>query len=231
MPIKGLIFDKDGTLFDFQATWSVFAREMIIQEANGDDRIRHSLSETLGFDFENNRFHADSLVIAETVEVVATAVLSVLPHLDKDALIARMNAAASTVPQIEAVPLRELFTKLKSMGYTLGIATNDAEVSARAHLDGFNIAQFFDFVAGYDSGFGGKPAPGQLLAFCQKSELDPNECAMVGDSLHDLESGRAAGMTTVGVLTGPATADDLAPLADIVFPTIAELPNWLANLD
>lgn len=231
MPIEGLIFDKDGTLFDFQATWSAWAREVITQEANGDDRIQHSLSETLGFDFESSRFRADSLVIAETVEVTAGAVLTVLPHLELNALIERMNAAASKVPQIEAAPLRALFAELKNAGYMLGIATNDAEAPAYAHLEGSKIAQHFDFVAGYDSGYGGKPAPGQLLAFCQQNQLQPSQCAMVGDSLHDLEAGRAAGMTTVGVLTGPASAEDLAPLADIVFPTIAELPDWLANLD
>jgi phosphoglycolate phosphatase len=50
---------------------------------------------------------------------------------------------------------------------------------------------------------------------------------MVGDSLHDLHAGRAAGMRTVAVLTGMASHADLAPHADLVLPHIGHLPDWL----
>ena len=50
---------------------------------------------------------------------------------------------------------------------------------------------------------------------------------MVGDSTHDLIAGRAAGMWTVGVLTGIAATDELAPYADAVLPDIGHLPGWL----
>jgi len=82
---------------------------------------------------------------------------------------------------------------------------------------------------GADSGFGGKPAPGQLLQFLSVTGLAAQDCLMVGDSLHDLDAGRAAGMKTVGVLTGPATRDVLTPAADIVLPSIGELPEWIAS--
>jgi phosphoglycolate phosphatase len=51
--------------------------------------------------------------------------------------------------------------------------------------------------------------------------------AMVGDSRHDLQAGRAAGMRTVAVLTGIAKAADLADLADVILPDIGALPAWL----
>ena len=50
---------------------------------------------------------------------------------------------------------------------------------------------------------------------------------MVGDSLHDLDAGRAAGMRTVAVLTGIAGAAALAPHADVVLNHIGELPDWV----
>ena len=50
---------------------------------------------------------------------------------------------------------------------------------------------------------------------------------MIGDSAHDLASGRAAGMPTVAVLTGPASRDDLAPHADVVLADIAPFPAGL----
>ena len=52
---------------------------------------------------------------------------------------------------------------------------------------------------------------------------------MVGDSLHDLQSGRAAGMVTIAVLTGVADTSELAPFADVVLPDISHIPAWLAQ--
>ncbi|MBU1835047.1 MAG: HAD hydrolase-like protein, partial [Alphaproteobacteria bacterium] len=69
----------------------------------------------------------------------------------------------------------------------------------------------------------------QLLAFCNATGLDPAHCAMIGDSTHDLEAGQAAGMVCIGVLTGPASFDDLTPQADVVLNSIADLPDWLAS--
>ena len=122
-----------------------------------------------------------------------------------------------------------LLDGLRDSGYRLGVATNDAEAPARAHLNSAGITDRFDFIAGYDSGHGGKPAPGQLLAFAARIGQPPERCVMVGDSRHDLNAGRAAGFATVGVLTGFASEQDLSDLADVVLPDIGHLPAWLAS--
>ena len=67
------------------------------------------------------------------------------------------------------------------------------------------------------------------LAFAAHIGVEPCRIAMVGDSLHDLQAGRAAGMTTIGVLTGLAEADALAPMADVILPDIGHIPEWLAK--
>ncbi len=226
--IRGIIFDKDGTLFDFNATWGVWAQDMLRAEAGGDEARLATLADVLGYDLARSRFVPGSIVIAETVEVVARAMLPHLSETDPEVLITRMNAAASKVPQVEAAPLIPFCQTLASRGFTLGIATNDAEAPARAHLQAAGVIDAFSFVAGFDSGHGGKPAPGQLMAFCHATGLAPAECVMVGDSLHDLHAGQAAGMRTVGVLTGPASREELAPAADIVLGSIADMPDWLA---
>jgi phosphoglycolate phosphatase len=92
------------------------------------------------------------------------------------------------------------------------------------------VLEMFDFVAGCDSGWGGKPAPGQLLAFAQHLGIDPAQAAMVGDSTHDLHAARAAGMAAVAVLTGVAEADELAPHADVVLADIGGIAAWLDQI-
>ena len=229
--IAGLIFDKDGTLFDFHATWGAWARDLLHRETTTRPEMREPLARALGFDLEAGRFHKSSLVIASTAREVATAALPYLPDDDVDTVMARFNAAAARAPQVEAAPLGPLLGRLGRAGLTLGVATNDAEAPARAHLRAAGVEGCFAFIAGSDSGHGGKPAPGQLLAFCAATGLDPAACAMVGDSTHDLHAGRAAGMTTIAVLTGPADHADLAPHADVVLVSIAEVPGVLGLPD
>lgn len=225
--IRAVLFDKDGTLFDFEATWSAWAARMVRELAEGDDAQAARLAGAMRFDLARQRFDPASPVIAGTPQELTALLLPHLPGVTAAALVARLDAAAATAPLAEAVPLAPLLAGLRGRGLRLGVATNDAEAPARAHLAAVGVAGAFDFVAGYDSGFGAKPAPGMLLAFAEAMALAPAEVAMVGDSRHDLAAGRAAGMATVGVLTGMAAAEELADLADAVVPDIGHLPGWL----
>lgn len=226
--ICGIVFDKDGTLFDFQATWGAWARRLLLDLAGGDHACAAELGAVVGYDFAADRFCADSPVIAGTTAEIAERLLPHLPGASPLTLLARMNMLAAEAPQAEAVPLLPLLRQLKEAGLKIGLATNDAEGPARAHLSGAGVLDLFDFVAGFDSGHGAKPAAGQLLAFADLAGLDPASIAMVGDSRHDLHAARAAGMAAVAVLTGLAQRDDLEPHADAVLPDIGHLPDWLA---
>ncbi len=235
--LAGILFDKDGTLFDFHATWGVWAQGLLEELAGGDMALARHLGASIGYRFADPAaggkagFLAASPVIAGTPEVIAAALLPHLPGVDAAALVALMNARATLAPQTPAVPLRPLLGGLRDRGLRLGLATNDAEAPARAHLAAAGVTDLFDFVAGYDSGHGAKPAPGQLLAFARAFGLAPASVLMVGDSTHDLVAGRRAGMRTLAVLTGLATAADLAPHADVVLADIGAIPDWLAGQD
>lgn len=228
--IKGLVFDKDGTLFDFSATWEAWAVAFLLRASDGDRDRAAEVGRHIGFDLDTQKFNRDSIVIAGTPGEVTKALAPHFAHLNYDELLNLLNEEAEKAPQREAVPLTPLLTLLRERGFKLGVATNDAETPARAHLNQSNVTMFFDFIAGFDSGHGGKPAPGQLLAFAAHTGLDPSTVAMVGDSTHDLRAGRAAGMTCIAVLTGLATTDELAPFADIVLPDIGHLPAWLDSI-
>lgn len=225
--IRGLVFDKDGTLFDFNATWSAWCDGFIQGIAGGDPDRAVALAETLGFDLGTRRFRKSSPMVAGTMEIVVAAVRALRPDLAEAGLRRHIATSTSAAPQVEAAPLAALLDRLRAAGLTLGVATNDSEAPARAHLMRAGVLDRFTFIAGYDSGHGAKPTPGMLLAFCAATGIPPEACAMIGDSTHDLDSGRAAGMRTVGVLTGLASFDDLAPHADIVLPDIGALPGWL----
>ena len=227
--IKGVVFDKDGTLFDFNATWGAWARGVLEAETVQAPETLIPLAHALGYDLDAGLFRKDSVVIASTVAEIAAIAMLIVGETSAAAMIDRFNAAATTAPQIEATPLVPFLTNLKARGLKLGVATNDGEAPARAHLAKSKVEHLFDFIAGSDSGFGGKPAIGQLTAFCTATDLPPQACVMVGDSTHDLYAGAAAGMTTVAVLTGVAERAELAPHADVVLASIVDLPAWLAR--
>jgi phosphoglycolate phosphatase len=224
--IRGIVFDKDGTLFDFRASWGRWASGFITQLARDPDHAA-VLAKAIGYLPASNSFAPDSPVIAATAADIAAALL---PHLDgftHARLTDAIDEAAAGVPMSEAVPLVPLLSALRARGLKLGVATNDSEAPARAHLERHGLTGLLDFMAGYDSGHGAKPGPGMCLAFAAATGLDPAHILMVGDSRHDLEAGRAAGMRPIAVLTGIARSADLAPHAEVVLTDIGELPAWL----
>jgi phosphoglycolate phosphatase len=229
--VRGIVFDKDGTLFDFQTTWAAVTGRMLSVLAEGDPTLEARLAAAAGYDLGARKLLPGSVIVASTVVEAADVLISAMPPgTDRGRVIDIMLRLAETAPQVEAVPLVPYFDGLRARGLALGIATNDGEEPARVHLEKAGVLGHMAFIAGYDSGHGAKPAAGQLHAFCAATGLPPEAVLMVGDSRHDLIAGRAAGMRTVGVLTGLATADDLAPEATVVFAHIGHIPGWLDTL-
>ncbi|MBE1283944.1 MAG: HAD-IA family hydrolase [Rhodobacteraceae bacterium] len=228
MPVDALLFDKDGTLFDFAATWSAWTGRLIRDFAKGDPAHASRIAEVLGFDLERETFAPDSVVIAHSNDEIAEALSAVLPGQSAEEIAVYMAESAAEADLVPATDLHDLLDRLIGRGLVLGVMTNDAELSARAQLSAAGVLERFTFVAGCDSGYGAKPDPDPLLAFCEAVGVSPERTAMVGDSAHDLVAGRAAGMRTLGVLTGMAGSEALQPHADAVLPDIGHIPGWLA---
>ena len=221
--IRGLLFDKDGTLFDFEKTWNSWTSRILTEVSKQSDVSISALADAIDFDLKAGKLLPQSIVIAGTHRQVTAALHTKLSNWDFEHLESYLLDYVIETRQYEVVPLQKYFQKLKSEGLLLGVMTNDAERGAQAHLAAAGILDLLDFVAGSDTGFGCKPAPEPLLAFAKITGLKPDEIAMVGDSLHDLQAAQAAGMMRIAVLTGVATEDELKKHADLVLPSIANL--------
>ncbi len=231
--IKGVLFDKDGTLIDFTATWREAVEKIASHLAEGDVTLTTALCDAVGYDIRTKVFLPGSPVVAGSVDMVAELMASILPKWSAAEVEDLANRTALEMGADDLAPvarLRETLVALREMGFSLGVATHDAEATAHANIKMLGVDDLFDFVAGYDSGHGHKPGPGMPNAFAKAISADPAETVMVGDSVHDLGAGRAAGCAlSIGVLTGPATEAELAPEGDIVLPSIADLPDMLAQ--
>ncbi|APG46256.1 HAD family hydrolase [Phaeobacter porticola] len=227
MPVDALLFDKDGTLFDFALTWDRWTGRMLDLLAEGDMARMQQMADAIDYDLQQGKIRPSSLVIAATNRQVAEALAPHVPQMDLDQLELYMAESAGEAELAEAVPLAAFLDDLLARGKVLGVMTNDAELSAKNQLSRSGVLDRFAFVAGFDSGHGAKPDAAPLLAFCTATGIVPERTAMVGDSLHDLVAGDAAGMRRIGVLTGLAVAADLERHADVILPDIGHIPAWL----
>lgn len=227
-PLRAVLFDKDGTLFDFVKSWGGWTKTVIDTLSDGNQACADALSQALGYDRQAGRFDPASPVIAGTVQDAVDLITPHIPPQRARTLAAFLMNSSKRATMVPPVPLVPLLAGLRARGLVLGVATNDAEAVAHSHLQAAGISGFFDHVLGYDSGHTPKPAPDMLLAFADRAGLMPGTIAMVGDSTHDLHAGRAAGMVCIGVLTGLADEATLAPHADLVLPDIGHLAAHLA---
>jgi phosphoglycolate phosphatase len=206
---------------------------MILSLANGDPERIEAQARNLHFVLDEKRFLPTSPIIAGSTADYGPLWGEALGRSDIDRLREEIDAI-SAVESLKALsPIDDpvaVCAELVAMGLGVGVATNDSEASARRQIETLGIDGRVSFIVGYDSGHGGKPDPGMVLAFARFLDVDPSAVAMVGDSLHDLDAARAAGALAVAVLTGPAERAELEPHADLVIEHIGELPRLLASL-
>ncbi|HCH23365.1 MAG TPA: hypothetical protein DE179_03615 [Oceanospirillaceae bacterium] len=228
--IEAILFDKDGTLLDFHATWLPKGRELLDKLCAGDVALMSHLMVKAGYDAASGRILSGSILAAGNNLDIAQVWAPELgmPIAELEAFINAEFAASDSHPSVPVDRLTSSLQKLHDMGYTLGVATMDSEKGINATLTPFSCLHLFGFLAGYDSGHGSKPGPGMVQGFCQAMGLQPQQVMVVGDNTHDLHMGLSAGAgVVVGVLTGTSVGADLHE-ADFVLDSIADLPQLLS---
>jgi phosphoglycolate phosphatase len=231
--VRGLLFDKDGTLFDFNATWMPLYLETANEVAGGDKALALRLLVESGYDAASQRLDPRSPLAAGTNAQIAEIWAQIAGGEWSVARLTRRfdaNFAKSMAMRPTPVTdLASLFGRLKAKGLKIGVATMDSHAAARAAIETFELVGLVDFACGYDSGHGHKPGPGMVEAFCRAVELAAKDVAVVGDTPHDMHMARAAGAgLAIGVLTGVSPREVLADHADRVLASIAELDDLLA---
>ena len=248
--IQAIVFDKDGTLIDFNAMWATWlidlARRLELRVENGALRtnspqdqfsilnsqfsISEQLFQALDFDYQTGRVIPGGRFAVEpmarlrelTVEVLRAAGL---PNL----------AAVQVVEDVWYLPdpvalarpladLPAIFGALRARGFHIAVATSDDHAPTEATLASLGVAALVDAICGADDGVPNKPAPDMVLRLCEQLDVPPERVVVVGDAVADLQMGRAAGAgLVVGVLSGLSSAALLAPYADALISSVADL--------
>ncbi|MCE2747674.1 MAG: HAD-IA family hydrolase [Rhodobacter sp.] len=94
--IDGIVFDKDGTLFDFRRSWGGWVQGVLAELATGSGHAA-ALADVLGFDRATGDFLADSPVIAASTAEIADVLLPLLPETNDVEASARAHLLAQDV--------------------------------------------------------------------------------------------------------------------------------------
>jgi phosphoglycolate phosphatase len=92
--------------------------------------------------------------------------------------------------------------RLEEAGFRLAVCTNKYEGLSVQLMESLGIAHRFAAICGRDSFPYFKPDPRHLTLTVEKAGGDPSRAVMVGDSVTDIATARAAGIPSVAVTFG-----------------------------
>jgi len=209
--IKGILFDKDGTLLEFHSTQH-YIYATLLACLKDDYRVPQplvrQLSEALGH--LPDRLAPDSLLQFSTNQQIAQALFDAYelytkgrrwqqPFDANDLLeLIEQLSLGEDVPYVALPHVPETLSYLRRKDYKLGVATVDTYTATVAGLEKTGILEYFDYLG---SGEDSRPKPDTSLAdgFCSQCGVLPSELLIVGDGENDLVFAENVGAHFIGI--------------------------------
>lgn len=205
-----VLFDLDGTLID--------STDLILAS------YRHTMREHLGQDQPDQEW-------LETIGCPLRVQMKDFARDDAevDAMVATYRAhnhAAHDELVRPFVRMRGVLEDLMAGGAVLGIVTSKHSAGTAMGLRACGLeSDWFQTIVTSDSVEEHKPHPRPVLAALEDLGVVPgNDVLFIGDSVHDMRSGMAAGVSTAAAAWGPYEAPGLGSVEpDYWFRSITEL--------
>lgn len=201
---RGVVFDKDGTLFDLDTRWLPWFETFVggVAAGCGDPSLAPVIAAALGV--ERDGLLADRPAAIDTATNIRDLVVAVLVSGGRAAAAARRlvieaENAASPGPLVPLGDLRSTLWRLAKGGRRIGIATADGRGNSIAELEQFDVLHLVDTLRCGDDDGPVKPDPTVLWGIADEWGLTPAQLLYVGDNRHDLATARSAGVPFVAV--------------------------------
>ena len=210
------IFDLDGTLIDSRSDIA-FSLNLVLARMNMPGLSESRVGDFVGSGVQKlvERTLQEITGHQPAAELVQTSITLFREEygkhlLDKTRLCYGVSAALDRLPWA-----------------AFAVVTNKPESFSRRILEGLGVGNRFCTILGGDSIRNRKPHPEALLKAMEVCKASPSETAMVGDSAVDIQAGKAAGVTTCGVLGGFRPREELeAAGCDVIIENMLELPDY-----
>ena len=192
-----ILFDLDGTLID-SVTLIVESARFAFEACGRTDFDELAWLADLGMPLPTmfRRFAANEAEVTALIEAYREFQLG-----NHDALVTAYPGVPETV------------NTLRAMGFRLAIVTSKSEPLAERGLAHVGILEPFETIVGLHGCSNHKPHPEPVHVALERLGVAPGDAWFIGDSPHDMNAGRAAGVTTLGALWGPFSRDQIAAAA------------------
>lgn len=207
-----LIFDWDGTLMDSAGVIAV-----CIQAASRDMGLpmpsREAASHVIGLGLRE----ALEMLFPDLPEAAHPELAGHYRRhfLSQDALIPLFDGA------------RELLAELHAGGHLLAVATGKARRGLDRAFEHSGLESYFHASRTADETFS-KPHPAMIEELLDELAIAPERALMIGDTSHDLDMARNAGIASLAAGYGAHPAESLAEFGALaVCHNFAELAAWL----
>jgi HAD superfamily hydrolase (TIGR01509 family) len=214
--IGSMIFDLDGTLIDSVPAYFALT-ETILQRIGLPPAPEQSITK----------------VMIEGMDAVEEMIPGEMMHrrnelIDRFIVEGRKALRHMFSNEIEPIPgITELFSALSNRQIRIGLATSthrrfmDLKLTP---LERIGLLDSIEAIVAIEDAPQKKPAPDPLLACALQLGHPPDRSVYVGDNRIDIQAGKAAGMMTIGVLTG---LDDRETLKredpTVIFESVADI--------
>ena len=200
MALSTFLFDLDGTIIDsIELILRSYRHTMALHRCNEpmppDDMWIQGLGTPLWAQF--GQITEDKEEIERMVQTYRTYNLT-----HHDALVKPYDGVVDEI------------RRMKQTGGRLGVVTSKLRDGAMRGLRISGLDDVFDIVLGCDDVKNAKPHPEPVIKAVEELGVKRGETVFIGDSRHDMECGRGAGVQTAAVLWGPFDRphlEDLAP--------------------
>lgn len=243
MKIKGIVFDKDGTLLDYDKCWrpvTLATVEYVGIRYPGSEVCREGVRKRLGvlpdgtmdIDGPHCRGFHDKIAMAFVDEYTLHGIKFELNTLMRE--VGEGFKLFLPVGDVEPIcdNMREVLLKLKADGIKLGLITSDRIHGARHTLARLGLEDsIFEVLLTNDGDHPAKPDPYYMGVFERETGLAPDEILMVGDTFSDIEFGINSGTHTLGVGKSEKNRKKLATLAEYVARDVSEIFEVLEKIE
>lgn len=195
--LRAGIFDLDGTLADTLESMA-YVTNVIMKKLD--------LKTLLVGDFKYYSGEGAHMLIQRCLKDAGDTELKYQEEAEK--MYRDMFAADPMYKVVHYEGMPETIKELKKRGAKLAVCSNKPHPAAVKVIREM-FGEDFDIVLGQSDEIPRKPSPAGALKIAESFGLKPSECMYVGDTRTDMETGKAAGMYTVGALWGFRDREEL----------------------
>jgi phosphoglycolate phosphatase len=126
--------------------------------------------------------------------------------------------------------LESVLQRFAGEGFRLAVCTNKLEWLSLRLLDTLNLSHYFAAICGQDTFGIQKPDPQMLRLTIRRADGEVQRAIMIGDSMTDVRTARAANVPVIAVDFGYSEMAPVALKADRLISSFTELPAAIATV-